>query len=211
MLSLGTPEHDIVIDVAADLKAGKMQMSLVDNLILVHSMQSHGVMTMAFDIRHQDRGGVLPVVEPQLGCMKGTELLQQLPTKGEDSHAPGPYVLDYSSKTVHTFEIDMDLVLNNILSKPMHDLTMMVLLLQRRRRCRPQLVRTLRQALQQPGSRFRDWTQVFAVLNREYRHAIDAVAQRGPSSTAGSGQTAVSLAELEGLIGDMSILSERQM
>merc|ERR1712151_855781 len=81
-------------------------------------------------------------------------------------------------------------------------------LLLRRTSCREQIVNLLKQALESKTS-FSELTHGFNVVNHAYRVAIEALSSR--TSSGQSGHNTVSLQELEALIGQQSILSEKDM
>merc|ERR1712217_637064 len=61
--SHGTPEHDIVIDVAGNgTRTGPLCLSKVDNLLIVHDLER--ATAVVFDIRHREKSIVPPIGGP---------------------------------------------------------------------------------------------------------------------------------------------------
>merc|ERR1711957_15996 len=98
-----------------------------------------------------------------------------------------------------------DAVLREFSAHTPYELATVIRLLLRRTNCREHIVELLKRALISKTS-FSELSQGFAVVNHAYRVAIEAF-----SSRSGPSQNTVSLQQLETVIGQQSILSEKDM
>merc|ERR1719487_2332341 len=162
-----------------------------------------------FDIRHKERNAVPCLCTPRPLATKDQVAGESLSCKGWD-FAGGSVVLDTSPTGfgVRRLEVDMDGVLQELLLRTPNDLATVMRLLLRRTNCRDCIVQTLRRSLSSK-TRVADLAQAFAVLNQAYRHMIEAVSKKAPMGPGR--QSSVSLNELETVIGQQSILSEKDM
>ncbi|CAE8636683.1 unnamed protein product [Polarella glacialis] len=211
--SQGTPEHDIVIDVAEDDGAlGPLRLSQVDNLLVVHCVEKR--LSTIFDIRHKE-GAVVP-------CLCGPSSVSCGDDGEEEESAQsdwlgwdflsGSTILDLYCGNVCQLQVDMGSVMKDFLAKSPHDLATVMRLLLRRTNCRDYVVQVIRQALDSK-TRSAELNQAFAVLNSAYRQAIEAMSARSSAGvgTGRQGQATVILLELEAMISHQSILSEKDM
>eukprot|EP00413_Alexandrium_margalefii_P033190 CAMPEP_0204571496 /NCGR_PEP_ID=MMETSP0661-20131031/38923_1 /ASSEMBLY_ACC=CAM_ASM_000606 /TAXON_ID=109239 /ORGANISM="Alexandrium margalefi, Strain AMGDE01CS-322" /LENGTH=674 /DNA_ID=CAMNT_0051579761 /DNA_START=85 /DNA_END=2106 /DNA_ORIENTATION=+ len=200
----GTPEHDIVIDLTEEEAfSGTLRLSKVDHLLIVHCVER--MVSMVFDIRHRERSAVPSICGP-------SPIVQKFSTEGEISWAgwrclSGSAVLDARRRQVFRLGVDMGSILQHFLARSPHDLATVIRFLLRRANCREHIVQTLKRALL-AKTHSDDWSKGFSVLNHAYRQTIEAVSQKG---TGQGRQATVSLQELESVIGQQSILSEKDM
>mmetsp|Transcript_88419 Transcript_88419/g.250611 ORF Transcript_88419/g.250611 Transcript_88419/m.250611 type:complete len:664 (+) Transcript_88419:86-2077(+) len=200
----GTPQHDIVIDVATgDAFHGTLRLSKVDNLLVVHCV--HTRMSMIFDIRHKEISAVPAICGPSPVTPAADS---EITTWDGWNCMSGSTIMDTTVGNVYRLKVDMKAILEDFLKRSPHDLATVIRLLLRRTHCREHIVQTLNEALASQVS-LNDWSQGFAVLNKAYRQSIEAVSQR---ITVGQGEQAtVSLQELESVITHQSVLSEKDM
>mmetsp|Transcript_101867 Transcript_101867/g.297055 ORF Transcript_101867/g.297055 Transcript_101867/m.297055 type:complete len:684 (-) Transcript_101867:27-2078(-) len=202
--SQGTPEHDIVIDVSEEESfSGTLRLSKVDNLLIVHCIER--MVSMVFDIQHRERSTVPSICGP-------SPIAHHARAEGEISWTgwtclSGSAILDARCGQVFQLRVDMGSVLQHFLARSPHDLATVIRFLLRRANCREHIVQTLKRALL-AKTHFDDWSKGFAVLNHAYRQTIEAVSQQ---STSQGRQTTVSLQELESVISQQSVLTEKDM
>jgi len=198
----GTPEHDIVVDLTeSEMRSKSLGLSTVDNLLVVHSLDT--ACSSVYDIRHKEKGAVVSICGPAQGAqVDGT----YTPGWG-GTHVGSAIIMDATTGVVRQLRIDMDVILQKLLRPEAPcDLPTVMKLLLRRSLCRPQVVRMLQEALRAKSS-CSEIAQVFSVLNTAYRQTIEIATQKFPLGR----QATVSLSALESVIGDQSILSEKNM
>jgi len=201
----GTPEHDIVIDVADEQQAftGTLRLSKVDNLLIVHHIEKK--VSMIFDIRHKEKLVVPSICGP---CAVEHGVGPEDNPRAAWEYLGGSTIMDRSAGQVYRLKVDMGAILEAFLARSPHDLATVIQFLLRRSNCREHIVRTLKNALRSQTI-CTDWSQAFAVLNHAYRQTIEAVSQKTPKNSAP--RTTVSLHELESVMSHQSILTEKDM
>lgn len=207
----GTPEHDIVIDVADDdVGMGQLRLSQVDNLLIVHCIEKEK--SLVFDIRHKEGPIVARLCGPSIIALSGPE--EEVEDVSVGSWAGWDYlcrsiIIDSSCGIVCQLQVDIGMLLQEFLIRAPHDLATLMRLLLRRTNCREHVVQVLRKALVSKA-RSDELAKGFAVLNAAYRQAIEAMSERNAAAGLGR-QSTVSLQELEALISHQSIVSEKDM
>jgi len=201
----GTPEHDIVIDIATDGNlVGSMRLSKVDNLLIVLCINK--MEALVFDIRHRWKSAI-PIVcgpspmQPSVGSNSSTSWTDW-------DFVGGSYIMDRRTGVMYQLQINMDVVLQEFSQHSPQDLATVMCLLLRRTDCRQHIVQTLKRALSGQSS-FDELAQGFTVVNQAYRQAIEAVSQKQPVRQGH--QATISLQQLEAEVGHQSILSEKDM
>eukprot|EP00933_Yihiella_yeosuensis_P034407 TRINITY_DN27903_c0_g1_i1.p1 TRINITY_DN27903_c0_g1~~TRINITY_DN27903_c0_g1_i1.p1 ORF type:complete len:669 (+),score=106.63 TRINITY_DN27903_c0_g1_i1:2-2008(+) len=217
----GTPEHDIVIDVADDdTPLGALRLSQVDNLLVVHCIER--MVSTVFDIRHKE-ASVVPALCGPSGIEFAAELGDDDEQREKEDQADipaqtswlgwdylsGSTILDASCGIVYQLQVDVSAVLQEFLARSPHDLATVLKLLLRRTNCRDHVVKVLRKALASKMRSF-ELSQGFNVINGAYRQAIETMSSR-ISSTGPGRQATVSLNDLEAVICHQSIVSEKDM
>lgn len=194
---LGTPDYDIVIDVA-DPSMRSLKLSTVDNLLIAKCMSSAHI--TIYDIRHPAKGMVTSLcASSRARHSDGTLAIGWLGWTYS-----GGVIIDEQKGAAYKLQVEMDVVLDELLKG--QEMPAVMQLLVRRMRCRPCVVRVLREAIMARTS-LSCLAKVFDVLNGAYRHAIENVPQvRGPRDVS-----MVSLKHLAESIQNHSILSEKEI
>eukprot|EP00927_Polykrikos_kofoidii_P070811 TRINITY_DN67195_c0_g1_i1.p1 TRINITY_DN67195_c0_g1~~TRINITY_DN67195_c0_g1_i1.p1 ORF type:complete len:705 (-),score=97.53 TRINITY_DN67195_c0_g1_i1:51-2165(-) len=200
--SQGTPERDIVINVSDAV--GMLRLSKVDNFLIVHCLERAA--SIIYDIRHRDASSV-PIICGPLEIETTSE--HPVPGSWTDLlYVSGSTIIDPTCGNVFRLKLKMDLVLRDFSARTPHELSTVIRLLLRRTNCREHIVDLLQRALASNSS-FSELSQAFAVANHAYRIAIEALSSR--NSSGQTRQNTVSLQLLESVIGQQSILSEKDM
>ena len=119
----------------------------------------------------------------------------------------GGIVLDATKGVVYQLRLEPGIILEDFLSRPPHELPVVLKLLLRRTGCRDHIVQLLRKALVSKTNST-EMAQGFQVLNSTYRQVIEALSQKSGAKRLA---TTVSLQELEVQIAYQSVLSEKDM
>jgi len=174
-VAMGTPEHDIVLDLQGP---GALRMSKVDNLLVIHGLDQG--LSWIFDIQQtpngQVSGGPLcspsPVVAPHYAGKV-------------DVYAAGWHylcvdvIMDFDKGSVFRLQLDLDLILKDLLVSKVYDVMAVVHILLRRASCRNRIVSTLLTVLQQEQSE--QLPAIFDVLNSAYRGVITRTTEQRDS------------------------------
>ena len=159
---------------------------------------------LIYDIRHKEHDAVPSLTAPTGVPCKSEAENGELTSWLSWDYLGGGIVLDSTHRVLRQLCIDMGAVLDDFLSRPPHDVAVVLKLLLRRAGCRDYVVQLLRKALASK-TKSAELSQGFQVLNAAYRQVIEAMSQR----SANSRQATISLQELEAQITDQSILSEK--
>mmetsp|Transcript_65561 Transcript_65561/g.182252 ORF Transcript_65561/g.182252 Transcript_65561/m.182252 type:complete len:723 (+) Transcript_65561:93-2261(+) len=205
----GTPEHDIVIDLVDGESScvGMLRLAKVDNLLIVHRVEQS--MSVVYDIRHREKSFVPNICGPSSIDVTVGGQDQNSNAGASWEYVSGSTIIDSSRGMVFRLKVNMEAVLRDFSAQIPHDLATVIQLLLRRMNCREHIVELLKRALEAKVS-FTEFSQGFGVVNHAYRVAIETLSSR-TNGNSQTGHSTVSLQQLETLIGQQSILSEKDM